>query len=670
MTEATAVRGDERYISTPMTEATAVRGDERYISTPMTEATAVRSSHLESHFNLWWASLIALCTALGLASVAVADAASRDGQRYSTSSVFFWAGILLIFVPIAGRLLMKDTSRRERLTLVVLLVLALYLVKFLGYPIASTFSDEYIHVRNTQDILRTHHLFAFNPLLPTAAYYPGLGAVTAGLVDLTGLSIFASGLVVIIVARLLFMVCLFLVAEKVTGSDRAAAGASLIYIANPLFLFWGVAFSYENLALPLAAFVVWWLGRTRRARGPAALCAAAVVIVAVTVTHHVVGFSLAMLLGTWWLVERFTQRPSAARRGVGLIALLTSTTTLMWFFIVARPAETYLFSQNVLPAFRQTVSLILGHTSPRHLYASGGLASPEWETIAGFAATGALLLALPPALVLAWRRRDRAPMVVAIVVAVLFPLSLVPRLSAYGVNISGRSSEYVFTGLGCVLGLLVTEERSRYRHAKRGTRTGIVGWKRTAVATGLITLVFIGEVTIGTPFYELLPETSHPEGYPWLVQPDVVSASNWAREHLGINQRFGAANLGVFALATYGEQNTLPEETVWPIFFAKSINESVVHIIKSARVHYLFVDWQMTKGVPATPGYYFSPQEPGAGQYKQAFPSAALKKFATTTCIDSVYHSGSVQIFDVSQIENGSCVPLATGTAGNKQASR
>jgi hypothetical protein len=638
----------------------------------MTSASAVRSSHLESHFNLWWASLITLCTAFGLVSVAVADAASRDGYAYRTCSVFFWAGILLIFVPIAGRLLMKDTSRRERLTLVVLLGLALYLVMFLGYPIASTFSDEYIHVRNTQDILRTHHLFAFNPLLPTAAYYPGLGTVTVGLVDLTGLSIFASGLIVISVARLLFMVCFFLIAEKVTGSDRAAAGASLVYIANPLFLFWGVAFSYENLALPLAAFVVWWLGRTRRARGPAALCAAAVVIVAVTVTHHVVGFGLATLLGTWWMVERFTQRPSAARRGVGLMALLTSTTTLVWFFIVARPAESYLFSENLLPALRQTVSLILGHTSPRHLYASGGLASPEWETIAGFAATGVLLLALPPALVLAWRRRDRAPMVVAIVVAVLFPLSLVPRLSAYGVNLSGRSSEYVFTGLGCVLGLLVSEERwNRYRQqAKRGTRTGIVGWKRTAVATGLITLVFIGEVTIGTPFYELMPETSHPEGYPWLVQPDAISASIWAQEHLGTNQRFGAPILSAFALATYGEQNTLPEDDVWPIFFAKSINESVVNTIKSARVHYLFVYWQMTKGVPPTPGYYFSAQEPGAGEYKQAFPSAALKKFATTTCIDSVYHSRSVQIFDVSQIENGSCVPLATGTARNGAATR
>jgi hypothetical protein len=75
-------------------------------------------------------------------------------------------------------------------------------------------------------------------LLPTAAYYTGLAAIRAGLGDLTGLSPFASGVVIIGVARVLTSACFFLVAERVTGSGRAAAGASLVYAANPMFLFW------------------------------------------------------------------------------------------------------------------------------------------------------------------------------------------------------------------------------------------------------------------------------------------------------------------------------------------------------------------------------------------------------------------------------------------------
>ena len=209
-------------------------------------------------------SFVVLCTALGLASVDFADVASRRGYGNINAPVLFWFGLLLIFVPIAGRVLMQGTHRRERLTLILLLGAALYGVKVLGSPSAFTYIDEYIHVRSTQDILRTQHLFAANPLLPTASYYPGLGTLTASLVDLTGLSVFTSGLIIIGVARVLISACVFLVAEKVTGSSRTAAGASVIYAANPMFLFWSASFSYENLALPLAAFAVWWIGRTDR----------------------------------------------------------------------------------------------------------------------------------------------------------------------------------------------------------------------------------------------------------------------------------------------------------------------------------------------------------------------------------------------------------------------
>jgi hypothetical protein len=637
-------------------------------------------------------SFVVLTIVLGLAFVGIADAGSRHG--HTGTSVFFWLGLLLIFVPIAFRVLMHHAGRQERLTLVVLLGVALYLVKVLGSPDAFTYIDEFVHVRSTQDILRTQHLFAFNPLLPTASFYPGLAALTAGFVDLTGLSPFASGLLIIGVARVLVSACFFLVADRVTGSNRAAAGASLVYAANPMFLFWSAAFSYENLALPLAAFVVWWVGRTRQ--GPA-LLVATIAIAAVTVTHHVVGLALAALLGAWWLVERLTKRTGVTRRSIGLMFLVAGTATSAWLLLVARQAVSYLFADNILPALRATGSLIVGHTAPRQLYSSGGVASPTWETFAGFAAVGVLLLALPPALYLAWRRRDRAPMVVAIGVAVLFPLSLVPRLVASGVGISARSLEYVFAGLGCILGMLAKDVRARLwilskspkkhvprrrslgsfasdvemawvgrgRHLRRATRLVNTGWRPTAIATALVTLVFIGDVTIATASYQLLPESSHPKGYPWSVQTDVISASHWAREHLGINQRFGANANDSLALASYGEQDTLMGNSVWPIFFAGVINETVVHGIKAARVRYLFVDWRMTKGVPATPGYYFSPQEPGAGEYKEAFPAAALRKFSSAACTHLVYDSGPLQIFDVSRIEDGSCVPVPASAARN-----
>lgn len=640
--------------------------------------------HKSAHFDCGWMCAVTLCTALGLAYVAVADTASNHGNGYTEALAFFWLGMFLIFVPISVRALMQQSTRQERLTLVILLGVALYVVKFLSSPDSFTFIDEYIHLRNTQDVLRTQHLFQFNPLLPTAAYYPGLAAVTAGLVNLTGLSPFASGLIIIGAARILISACFFLVAERVTGSGTAAAGASLVYAANPMFLFWSASFSYENLALPLAAFVVWWLGRTRRETHHLAQIVTAIAIVAVTVTHHVAAFALTALLGAWWFAEHLDQRSRAKPRGVGIMTLVAGSTTLVWLLFVARPAASYLFAGNIFPALQQMGSLLLGNAAPRRLY-SGGYAPPAWYVFAGFAAVSLLLLALPSALFRAWNiffrsrgrvhnkpRWGRPPMVVAIEVAIAFPLTLVPRLTSGGGAISARSSEYVFTGLACVLGLLV-EEATRSRRGglmRQVVRTALAGGRRSLVAAAVVTTIFIGEITIGTAFNQLLPESSHPQGYPWTVQPDVVSASKWARGHLGINQRFAASITDSLALGSYGEQDTVVESSVWPIFVPQTMNKTVVRTIRAARVRYLFVDWRMTKGVPTNPGdFYFSPYEPSSGEYRHPFPAAALRKFDSTTCAHLVYDSGPIQIFDVSRIEDGSCVPRPASGARVKQAS-
>jgi hypothetical protein len=674
----------------------------------MTRLWAGPAVQSHPHFGRPWIPVVALCTAFGLGSVAVAADGSRHGD--TATYVFFWLGLLLIFVPIALVALRKDADRRERLLSIVLLGVALYLVSIVCF---TYLQDEFIHLRNTQDILRTGHIFAFNPLLPTAAYYPGLAAVMAGFVDLTGLSPFASGVLVIGAARVLICACFFLVAERVTGSDLMAAVASLVYIANPMFLYWSSARSYENLALPLAAFVVWWLARTRQNADRVAQVVTVIAIFAVIVTHHVVGFALTALLGAWWLAERLISRGRAvparadrrARVSLGFMTVVAGTTSLAWFLFVARPAASYLITNNILPALQQTVSVLLGQIPMRRLYTSGGYASPAWEPVAGVAAVGLLLLALPLGIYRAWRRRDHAPMLVAVGVAALYPLSLAARLAPTGVAVSGRSAEYVFAGLACVVGLLATDA-GRWRRSQnatgpavggfcsrcgtarsgairfcggcgldlsvlddaptvppvaqgehRATRAVLFGWNRPALATGLLTLVFVGNVTIGTAFYERLPEATSPQGYPWSVQPDVISASMWARQHLGINQRFGANVIDASAVATYGEQDPVAENDAWPIFFAPEMNATVVHQITAAGVRYLFVDWRMTAGVPGSPGYYFSPQEPHAAEYTQAFPAAALRKFASAACTRLIYDSGSVEIFDVSQIENGSCVP-------------
>ena len=200
-------------------------------------------------------------------------------------------------------------------------------------------------------------------------------------------------------------------------------------------------------------------------------------------------------------------------------------------------------------------------------------------------------------------------LIVAMVMAAAFPVSQLLRLTADGDTIAGRSSEYLFTGLGCVLALL---------SEKPTQSTRVMAGLRSLLAAGLVTVVLIGAVTIANTYAQLLPEASNPQGYPWMVQPDAIKGSEWAREHLGINQVFAVDAIDSQALATYGEQNTISYDA-WPIFLNSTMNDTVVDTIKTEKVRYLFVDWRMTQGIPGNPGnYYFSPWEPQAGEVYSA----------------------------------------------------
>jgi hypothetical protein len=655
--------------------------DKRYLPSHR-ETRSSKGTEEGGRFNveqIWIVSLILLYAAVGLMAIADADEGSIQGRAYTSCVYLFFAGLLSIFIPIAVRVLMPNVSRRERLSLVIILGLAFYAVKIEGSPKAFTFIDEYVHLRNTQNILVTHHLFGINPLLPTAAYYPGLGALCAGVVDLTGLSPFISGLLIIAVSRILISVCFFLVAEKVTGSSVAAAGAGLIYAVNPMFLFWSSSFSYEDLALPLAAFVVWWIARTRHEASRTVPIITVMLIVAVAVTHHIAAFALTGLLGTWWLAERFKKRPSGKNHGVGVMAITAASVSLAWFFFVARPAESYLVRENLAPALQQLEAVLDGHAKARHLYSGGGTAAPpEWYMLAGYAAMGLIMLTLLPALyrglIIALgrrrsefreRRRVNVLMAVAIAVAVAFPLSQLPRFTSLGGALASRSSEYLFTGLGCVLALLTKKGVRSVRFKPKWSKTVFMPLLRPLVAACIIAVVLVGDVTIYSSYTQLLPEPSNPQGYPWMVQPDVITASEWARVHLGMYQNFAVSVVDSYALATYGEQNTVAEQSVWPIFLTDTMDKEVVNTIRETKVRYLFVDWRMTRGIPTNPGnFYFSQFEPQSGLYTHPLPAVMLQKFSTTNCAQLIYSSGPIQIFDVTKIEDGTCVPKQANTAG------
>jgi hypothetical protein len=139
------------------------------------------------------------------------------------------------------------------------------------------------------------------------------------------------------------------------------------------------------------------------------------------------------------------------------------------------------------------------------------------------------------------------------------------------------------------------------------------------------------------------------------LQPDVIAASEWALDHLGPNNMFGANDMDSWALATYGNQDLADARRLWPIFFSQSVDGDVVQIIKNLRLRYLLVNWRMTLGVPVLGDHYVYAQEPDAGHQSHPFPAEDLEKFSSDHCIQLIYDAGPIQIYDASQIESGAC---------------
>ena len=219
--------------------------------------------------------------------MALADTLSRlvipGGQ------ILFWLGYVCLVLPFALRLFGARASRAERIWLVVLLGLALYWIKILYAPSAYTLFDEFHHWATLNDILASNRLFTHNNILPASPFYPGLEIVTQPLVR-AGLSVWEAGVLVIGVARLLTVLSLYLFVERAGGSARVAGIATLVYMANPSFLFFDAQFAYESLALALGLFTITCvLMREQNSRGGAVPLTVAFLLgmAAVIVTHHI-----------------------------------------------------------------------------------------------------------------------------------------------------------------------------------------------------------------------------------------------------------------------------------------------------------------------------------------------------------------------------------------------
>jgi hypothetical protein len=617
----------------------------RVEAAPATVAPASPEASTRSRGHL---PILSLVGSLGLLLVSLAFTGARAEAEWA--GLLFWAGLLTLYVPIAGRLFSSGASRGERIGLVALLGLGLYLVKVMHSPLAFTFSDELQHWRTVQDIARGGRLFEENPLLPVSPFYSGLESLTHALTSLSGLSIFGGGVVLVGLARLVLVVALYLFYEEVSRSSRVAGIAALLYMANPNFVFFGAHFAYESVALPLAALTLFAAARRERAPREDQLGLTLAVLLglgAAVTTHHLTGYALAGFISLWAVTALLGRcgsqdhHPSPA--GPALLALIGS---MAWLVYIASLIVGYL-APNLVGGVTEVVRLITGELTGRELFRSfTGQVAPPWEQFTGYASVVLILIGMPFGLLEVWRRFRASPLALALAIGSLaYPASLALRYTTRGAEMSNRASEFLFVAVAFVLALAAVGAWPASRPARR--------W--SAAITAWAAVIFVGGLIVGWAPWARLPGPYLVAADSRSIEPQGVAAAAWAHSFLGPDNRIATDRVNRLIMGSYGGQRPVTNafDGVYTpgLFFSPDIGPAETDIVRRGRIQYVVVDRRLSSGLPMV-GVYFEQGEPDTYRHTTPMDSAALAKFDGLQRASRVFDSGDLAIYDVGTLSH------------------
>ncbi|HEU5253647.1 MAG TPA: hypothetical protein VFU16_10030 [Solirubrobacterales bacterium] len=579
---------------------------------------------------------IALSSAIGLFLCSLANALSR--ATLAPSPLIYWLGLLVIALPIFFRLSSTQPSYRQRLGLILLLGLALYCVKVVHDGVYFTFSDEYVHAFNAENIERYNHLYHFNPAIPTTPYYPGVEGAASALMMLTGMSSFGAGIVLIGAARLTFMAALFFLFARLSGSARGAGIGVAIYTGTSNFLFWGAQFSYESLSLPLMVVVLMAFVEREAAPAPARGAWAVPIvlgILAIAITHHLTSYALAFIFIALAVLYRVMK---VEKPNPWPFALLAAGTALGWLLIAARSTTGYLFPvlEEAIKAILKTAS---GEEAPRTLF---GQASTVAETVAS-TPLAARAVALFAVFVLfagtlvglrqVWRRERDKPLVLLFCGGALaFFAALTLRFAPAAWETGNRAAGFLFIGLAFV---------AIYGAAELLRGPNLL--RRRLLLTGALGIVLVGGAISGWPWDIQLARPLQATAKGKEIDAEALALARFARERLD-GSRFAAPEADARVLLTPGEQVAYGGQgpDIEDIVDEPELADWQLPLLKRHHLPWLVADRKLNSEDTLRGEYFQVP-----GQYGTALrPRGVVHKFSRIP-VARAWHSGRIVLFNL-----------------------
>lgn len=590
--------------------------------------------------------LLALINASGLFVVSLSYYLSIWKYSYPIIEACFLGGLLLLFVPNLVRLLSRAPSRLERIHLIVVLAICCYFLQFMASPLHFSGFDESLHWRTVDDILRSGHLFSENAMLPVSPYYPGLEIVTSAISTTTGLDSFYAGNIVIAASHLLMVLALYLFYEHITNSSRMAGIIIVVYMTNPHFLFFDAAYSYETLALPLALLMMYILTRYRNGdqNHRWVIATAWIVLIAVTITHHMTNYVFDGYLLLWAGINFFQPVPRRTRIHLTAITLFALLLSLTYAFLFPGNPVWYYLSDYFGSTFNQLGQIITGNSAARPLFANSAQVAPVWDRLLITGSVALVTFSLPFGLLTIQRlHRDNALAITFGLASLAYPLTQTFRFTSFGTEITDRSAAFLFLPIAYTLTVLITH----FWPTRRLSR------KTISYITAAILTILLGNVIVAKgPNLTGIPGPYLVVADARSVEPEGIEAAMWSLAYLGPDNRIATDRIGQMLMSTYGHQRIVTRIDdgidVAPIFYSAQFDSADINILQTGKIHFLVVDTRISTALPLE-DTYFENDVPHS-----VISGDALTKFTAVTQINRLFDSGDLVIYDTGAFINGS----------------
>lgn len=567
----------------------------------------------------------------------------------------FWIGVALFVIPAAVRLVRADTSERERLGLLVLLGLFMFLPKFLRDPSMPLYHDELAHWRQAQEVISTGSISQPNYIISIIRHFPGLESLTAGLSLLMHTSVWETAVALLALLHVLALLGVAELGRVLTrGSSRTGAVAALLYALNPSYMFFDTQFSYESLSIVLFIWTIVTIShfadpadRDSRNRG-AWLCAGAVLGAASVVTHH-----LAMLILLAFLIVACASTavlsPTDGRRITRRLAYFTAflgAATALWDGLVATDVISYL-EPTFTRGFSQLGAVLHQGKGSRTLFGKSTL--PFYERWLGVAAVPIVAVGSLAGLRELWvsrRELGSNPLMVPLtILGLTFFASLPLVLSASGAEGAHRSWAYSFVGLSILIAAVVV----RVVDGRVPISPSAVPLLRGALLAAFLA-VLIGMVGAGGSSADY----RFPGPYIWgsdtrSLDPELLGLAHRFLARFGPGQKLVADRYSSLALAAFGRAHTAqgsPGFPIWELYFDKTVPPHLLSELRSSQWRFVVVDERMSSVIPLT-GTYISSGERAVGDPVVPPSRAALAKFDSVPWAHLVMSTQHYRVYEL-----------------------